>query len=209
MSLVHEALLKAEREKQRKTGGASVTAQWAQPVTPRPAPLREEKPVITPTKTPWPAQTPVSHALAQEPSRSRWTTEKSHQTMLALVAACVALVAIVGIVFIVSRSAQTAHKSELSAGSTPAPAVSPSAQAEPNSPPAETLTQSAVIPSPLDVSRYKITGIMKDPQGNYCAVINGRVAYAEQYIDGAVVKIIERDRVTLNESGREFVVRLN
>ena len=49
---------------------------------------------------------------------------------------------------------------------------------------------------------------MKDPQGNYCAVINGRVVYVEQYIDGAVVKNIERDRVTLDENGREAVVRL-
>jgi type II secretory pathway component PulC len=135
--------------------------------------------------------------------------------VLVLVGACVALVAIVGIVFMVSRTASTARKPEPSVSLDPAPTVSPpatagqaSVQPEAGNSGSPTETQPAATPSPADASRYKITGIMKDPQGNYCAVINGRVLYVEQYIDGAVVKKIERDRVTLDENGREAVVRL-
>jgi hypothetical protein len=228
MSLVHEALLKAEREKQRKTGGLFVLAQRAQPVASRPTPTREERPV-TLTRASTLPQTPVSPAPACEPSRSLGTahvaaseprcggsdaahvaapSQKSHQTVLVFVAVCVALVAIVAIVFMVNRSALTPRKSESSGGLGSVPTVSTPARPEPSTP-TETLAQPAVTPSPIDVSRYKITGIMKDPQGNYCAVINGRVISVEQYIDGATVKKIERDRVTLDENGREFVVRLN
>ena len=221
MSLVHEALLKAEREKQRKTGGAPVFAQWAQPAAPRPTLPREERPVA-PTKTSVSPPTPVSHAPAYEPgyggsdaAHLAVPVQKSHQTVLVLVGACVAVVAIVGIVFMVSRTASTARKSEPSLGSDPAPTVSPpaaagqaSAQPDAGNSGSPIETQPAATPSPADASRYKITGIMKDPQGNYCAVINGRVLYVEQYIDGAVVKKIERDRVTLDENGREAVVRL-
>ena len=42
----------------------------------------------------------------------------------------------------------------------------------------------------------------------YSAVINGHVVAREQYVDGAIVKSVERDRVTLNVDGREIVVRL-
>ena len=199
MSLVHEALLKAEREKQRKTGGAPVFARWAQPVAPRPAPPREEKPVA-PTKTPGFPQTPVSPAPA--------SAQKSHQTVLVVVAACVALVAIVAIVFMVNRTTFTARKTASPEVSNPTPVASAPARSESSSP-IETPIQPAATSSPADASRYRITGIMKDPQGNYCAVINGRVVYVEHYIDGAIVKKIERDRVTLDENGREFVVRLN
>jgi archaellin len=141
---------------------------------------------------------------------------KSHQTVLVVVAACVALVAIVAIVFIVNRTGSVAHKSEPSGGSssitvasTPAPpeAGKPRAQTEAFTQPA-TVTPPAGSQPPADTSQYKITGIMKDPQGKYCAVINGRVVYVEHYIDGAVVKAIERDRVTLDIGGREAVIRL-
>jgi hypothetical protein len=183
MSLVHEALLKAEREKQRKTGSASVFAQWTQPVATRPTPKREER-QVAPTKAAPIPQTPVSVVAAP--------AQKSHQTVLVLVGACVALVAIVAIVFMVNRTVPTMRKPESSVSSSSVPIVSPP----------------AATPSPADASRYKISGIMKDPQGNYCAVINGHVVYVEQYIDGAIVKKIERDRATLDENGREFVVRL-
>lgn len=49
---------------------------------------------------------------------------------------------------------------------------------------------------------------MKDPDGKYVAVLNGRVAYEGYYIDGATVKKIERDRVTVEVTGRETVLRL-
>ena len=43
---------------------------------------------------------------------------------------------------------------------------------------------------------------------NYSAVINGHVVATAQYVDGAIVKSVERDRVTLNVDGRDVVVRL-
>jgi hypothetical protein len=205
MSLVHEALLKAEREKQRKTGAAPIFTQLAQP-TPRPTPTREEKPVAAeglPRFTGPMPQKPAPAAAAP--------AQKSHQTVLVVVSMCVALVAIVAIVFMVNRSAMTTQKSESSAGSgSIIPAASPSASTEAGKPrsPTRTLAQPAAPTSPADASQYKITGIMKDSQGNYCAVIDGRVVYVEQYINGAIVKAIERDRVTLDVGGREAVVRL-
>ena len=71
----------------------------------------------------------------------------------------------------------------------------------------------AVAPAPLpenstaNDARFKLTGIMKFGE-EYSAVINGRVVVHDQYVDGAIVKAVERDRVTLNVDGREVVVRL-
>ena len=199
MSLVHEALQKAEREKQRKTGDPPIFVQRAQPVAPRPALPREDKPVA-PTRVSGFPQAPASPAPAP--------VAKSHQTVLVVVAACVALVAIVAIVFIVNRTASVARKTESPGRSSAVPTASSSTWTEPR-PQTETLTQPAATAPPADTSQYKVTGIMKDPQGTYCAVINGRVVYVEHYIDGAVVKAIDRERVTLDENGRELVLRLN
>jgi hypothetical protein len=218
MSLVHEALLKAEREKQRKTGSAPVLTRWTQPVAPRPAIPREEKPVA-PTRMLGLQETPVSPAPAREPGRGNSDAahvaapaQKSQQTLLVLVA----LVAIVAIAFMVNRTASSARNSGPTGTPGSVPAVSPPAtagqasmQQDAGNAGSPTETQPATAASPADASGYKITGIMKDPQGKYCAVINGRVAYVEQYVDGAIVKKIERDRVTLDENGHEFVLRLN
>ena len=206
MSLVHEALQKAEREKQRKTGDSPVFAQRAQPVVaPRPALPREDKPVA-PTRVSGFPQAPASPAPAP--------VARSHQAVLVVVAACVALVAIVAIVFIVNRTPPSVvRKSESSGGQGSVAVASAPARPEPRpttetfTPPAAA-TPPAVTTPPADTSQYRVTGIMKDPQGKYCAVINGRVVYVEHYIDGAVVKAIERDRVTLDIGGREAVVRL-
>ena len=203
MSLVHEALQKAEREKQRKTGDSPIFAQRAQPMAPRPAFPREDKPV-TPTR--------VSSRFPQTPaSPAPAPVAKSHQTVLVVVAACVALVAIV---FIVNRTPPSVvRKSESSGWQGSVAVASTPARPEPR-PQTETFTQPAaatppaVTTPPADTSQYKITGIMKDPQGKYCAVINGRVVYVEHFIDGAVVKAIERDRVILDIGGHEAVVRL-
>ena len=42
----------------------------------------------------------------------------------------------------------------------------------------------------------------------YSAIINGHVVTREQFVDGAVVKAVESDRVTLTVNGRDVVVRL-
>jgi hypothetical protein len=57
-------------------------------------------------------------------------------------------------------------------------------------------------------SRYKISGIMKDPDGKPVAVLNGRVTYEGYFVDGATVKKIDTDRVTLDVKGQEVVLRL-
>lgn len=49
---------------------------------------------------------------------------------------------------------------------------------------------------------------MTDPDGKFVAVLNGRVAYEGYYIDGATVKKIERNRVTIDADGHEQVLRL-
>lgn len=50
---------------------------------------------------------------------------------------------------------------------------------------------------------------MKDPDGRLSAVVNGRIVYEDGYVDGATVKKVERDQVTLDVNGRESVLRLN
>ena len=60
----------------------------------------------------------------------------------------------------------------------------------------------------IDDSKYKISGIMKDPDGKPVAVINGRVAYEGYYIDGATVEKIDTDRVTIDVKGQKLVLRL-
>ena len=59
-----------------------------------------------------------------------------------------------------------------------------------------------------DESKYKISGIMKDPDGKPVAVLNGRVAYEGYFIDGATIKKIDPDRVTLDVKGQDLVLRL-
>ena len=49
---------------------------------------------------------------------------------------------------------------------------------------------------------------MKEADGKYSAVLNGRVAYEGYYIDGATVERIEPDRVTLDVKGQKTVLRL-
>ena len=177
-----------------------------QPVELRPTPPRDEQPAAAEYLS-RPAEPLVQTAASPDAAPA----QKSHQAVLVVVAASVALVAIVAIVFMVNRAAPTTRKTELQ--SVPSPSTAASAPTSPEAAktdaPTEAPVQPATPPPPLDTSRYRITGIMKDPQGKYCAVINSRVVYAESYVDGATVKAIERDRVTLDESGREFVLRLN
>ena len=59
-----------------------------------------------------------------------------------------------------------------------------------------------------DESSFKLSGIMKDPDGKRVAVLDGRVAYEGYFIDGATVKKIETDRVTLDVKGHDVVLRL-
>ncbi len=72
---------------------------------------------------------------------------------------------------------------------------------------------SPAVPAPVaerpaaNTDRFKLTGIMKMGE-EYSAIINGHVVAREQFVDGAVVKAVESDRVTLTVNGRDVVVRL-
>jgi hypothetical protein len=162
MSLVYEALQKAEREKERKTGA-----------TPPPA-------AVAP-----PAPAPAS------PARS-WTA-------VWIVTGAVILLAGGLYAFVVGMRAFA----EKQTATLPAPVAEVARPAPVENPP-------PAPPPPVRTAnddRFKLTGIMKMGD-NYGAVINGRIVYAEHYVDGAIVKSVERDRVTLAVDGRDVVVRL-
>ncbi|HUJ09350.1 MAG TPA: hypothetical protein VL171_04930 [Verrucomicrobiae bacterium] len=69
------------------------------------------------------------------------------------------------------------------------------------------ISTSSGASSPSD-QPFKLTGIMNLPDGDLLAVINGKVVVEKNYVDGATVKKIDRDQVTLDLNGHDFVVRL-
>ena len=182
MSLVYEALQKAEREKERKTNRA-------------PAP-------VVPAKEP--ARTVVAPPAVQQPVPS----PRNHLTTLIV---CVSLVALAAIVYIVMIAAKSFTEKRTEAGATTPAVVAGEVRAgAAESKPAgvtEQIPPTAPVNTTANDPRFKLTGIMKMGE-NYGAVINGHIVYDSQYVDGAIVKKVERDRVTLNVDGREIVVRL-
>lgn len=190
MSLVHEALLKAAREKQRKTGA--------------PAPPPTTPAAATPAAPAAPApatQTPAPPATTKLPF-----------ALVASAIASVAAVAIVAIVLLVMRSAPVTQPAVKQ--SRPAPqAVEPSSPAEAPAPvvsvpPSPAPVPAEAPPSAAPASQPKLSGIMTDPEGKLCAILNGRVAYEGYVVDGVNVKKIERDRITIEIAGQETVLRL-
>jgi hypothetical protein len=222
MSLVHEALRKAEREKQRKAG----TVPGAPPALHHPAPPQPAQSHTSVAHAPV-AASPVAspmrgaqnHPQPPAPERSRDT---NHSLLPALIG-CVAIVAIIAIVFLVSNASSVLRQTKenapaAAASAAPAPVAQPPAPADPSAgaPSVAQLTaDSATTPGvppttapPIDESKYKISGIMKDPDGKPMAVINGRAAYEGYYVDGATVEKIEADRVTIDIHGQKAVLRL-
>ncbi len=213
MSLVHEALQKAEREKQRKLGtvpSPPVSVTRASPPVSTPV---VHAPVATaPT-------TPVTRAVvSHKPAAPAAEPEKTNNILLPALIGCVAIVAIIAIVFLVSNATTVLHQSKesppVAASAAPVPAAqstSPAAS-QPTAPPPTDSAAPASVPPPVapvtDESKYKISGIMKDPDGKPVAVVNGRVAYEGYFVDGATVKKIETDRVTIEVKGRDIVLRL-
>jgi hypothetical protein len=222
MSLVHEALQKAEREKQRKTGDAPASPHTVSPaVTPRIAPtepLAAAAMRVTPLARDIAPASPVSATRTVQP-------QKSQYAVLSVLFALVAVVAIVAIVYLVSRATSTIRESrEVVTASATTVAPSATKPVEASKPvPAPTANQTRTVSEPAtqptvsaptpgaDTSRFKLTGIMKDPASpdKFIAVLNGRMVYEKDDVDGATVKQIERDRVTLDIAGRESVLRLN
>jgi hypothetical protein len=214
MSLVHEALQKAEREKQRKLGTTpSAPVSHAAPQTIAPAVVHTP---VGPASVAHVAPATVPHkpaAIVEEPT-------ETNDFLLPGLIGCVAIVAIIAIVFIVSNATSVLRQpKESSPVAVTAAIPTATAQTAPAAAPqptaAQTPAESAApvnVPPPVapvtDESKYKISGIMKDPDGKPVAVLNGRVAYEGYFIDGATVKKIETDRVTLDIKGRELVLRL-
>ena len=214
MSLVHEALRKAEREKQRKAGTVPPASPSPHP-TPVPQPVHApatHAPVVTTTVAPIGRQ---AVARASAPSSEK-PLEANHFLLPALIG-CVAIVAIIAIVFLVSNASSVLRQSKESAPAAAAAAapVTPLAvSANPPAaapPPSDTATPPNVptVTAPaVDESKYKLSGIMKDPDGKNVAVLDSRVVYEGYYIDGATVEKIEPDRVTLDVKGQKVVRRL-
>jgi hypothetical protein len=185
MSLVYEALQKAEREKQRKAG-----------IVPPPSPAREVRPV------------PVENPRQQtEPPPATVAPARAYQPFLVSLVVCVSVVALVAIVYLVAAATRPGTSpvvTDTTAAAAPAPAVT-----APAAPAPVTTDPPAALPplNPMD-ARFRLTGIMRNPEGKFGAVINGKVVYDEYYVDGATVKSISHDRVILDIGGRETVVRL-
>jgi hypothetical protein len=207
MSLVHEALQKAEREKQRKLGTAP-----SQPIS-----YAAPHPVSTPV-----VHTPVGAApvASHKPAAPVEQPPKTNNVLLPVLIGCVAIVATVAVVFLVSNATSVLRQSKestpVAASAAPAPAAQSTSPAVPLpivTPPIGAAAPASVpvpaVSAPaVDESKYKLSGIMKDPDGKPVAVLNGRVAYEGYFIDGATVKKIETDRAILDVKGQEVVLRL-
>jgi hypothetical protein len=216
MSLVHEALRKAEREKQRKLGVAP-NPPPSTPGPPTPQPIQVPAVHLHPPAANGPAAPAASHTPASAPEESR---EANHFLLPALIG-CVAIVAIIAIVFLVSNASSMLRQPKDSAPVAPA---APAAVAKSTAPPESQAPARPPVASPADAStppsvaqpalpmadesKYKLSGIMNDPDGKRVAVLNGRVAYEGYYIDGATVEKIETDRITIDVKGQKAVLRL-
>jgi hypothetical protein len=184
MSLVYEALQKAEREKERKTGAAAAEPRLTQ------------SPAVN-----------VAVQVATTPVHSGGApivADVATKTLVGLIAAIALLVLMAMAWWIRDAIKRDAGHAKLPE---PVPAATPAAvQTEPRAP--ETVVPALPPPGSTENDpRFKLTGIMK-MGNNYGAVINGHVVYEGNYVDGAIVKKVERDRVTLQFNGREIVVRL-
>jgi len=212
MSLVHEALQKAEREKQRKLG--TVPSAPVSPGVPHPV----STPVFHAPVPTAPVAAAARPAISHSPATPVEEPQKTNNVLLPALIGCVAIVAMIAIVFLVSNATAVLRQSKgtppVAASVAPVPvaqSTSAAASQPTASPPTESAAQAsaALSAAPVtDESKYKLSGIMKDPDGKPVAVLDGRVAYEGYFINGATVKKIETDRVTLDVKGHDIVLRL-
>ncbi len=210
MSLVHDALQKAEREKMRKAG-----------LQPAPAP-KPSQPFI-PGRPPPGDSAPIPHSAVSQPKVDPFAAlvldapaQKKSSPLLPMLIGIVAMVALVAIAFLVTLAASNFSVSS-SAGqprtaAAPAAPVQPApahATAPPIAPATEPATAAAKPPPPGSVvSGFQLTGIMPNAEGQYLAIINGNIVSPSSAVDGATVKSIDRNAVTLDLNGKEIVLRL-
>jgi hypothetical protein len=217
MSLVHEALRKAEREKQRKLGVAANAPAASQTTTPQPIhTLPVHPPAVAQTVTSIARET-ATHKPVPSVVES---TEANHFLLPALIG-CVAIVAIIAIVFLASNASSVLRQSRETAPVTTVaatapvatPTIAPVAPMPPAQPTAGSTAMADVSSPPVaapasDESKYNLTGIMKDPDGKPIALLNGHMVYEGSDFDGGTVDKIESDRVTINAKGQNIVLRL-
>ncbi len=202
MSLVHQALRKAAQEKLRRTGELPAVTD----------PLSVHQPLASSTapaagaSTTAPAATPAP-AAANPPAPA--SAPPHSLGFLPVLLSIVAFVAIVAMVFLVIRVTMTPPQSvrtttptptSVETGPTPMP-VTPTDGGNPQVAPATAASHALA-------AKYELTGITQFPDGRQAAVINGQLRSEDQYVDGAIVKKIEQDRVTLEADGETIVKRL-
>lgn len=214
MSLVHQALRKAQQEKIRKTG-LTVPGETFAIAPPAPGALTGH---LAAGSRAVPVKAPVVVDTGDAKPSATLTG------LLPVLLSSVAFVAMVAIVFMVLRTT-TAPRDATTATASPSanhsrdPDFAARNTISPTTPAAESIAatapsvaQPARLPTqpapPSDDSQFKLTGITPLPGGGAAAIINGRVVQLDQYVDGAIVKKIERDRVTLDVNGRTVVKRL-
>lgn len=60
-----------------------------------------------------------------------------------------------------------------------------------------------------DEKAFRLSGIMADPEGTFCAVLNGFIVYPGEKIPGGTIREITREAVRLDTPGRSIELRLN
>jgi type II secretory pathway component PulC len=134
--------------------------------------------------TPFPPATPSS-----APSPTATLTGRSRAPVWVALLVAITAVAVVAAIWLLNQHPETVVRHERE--------VAPVAPVKVETPVSEPAT-------PV----LKLTGIVVMPDGVHTAVINGKTVYESHFVDGAVVKKIERDRVTLEVNGRDVVLRL-
>ena len=178
MSLVYEALQKAEREKERKVGPSPTTPVA---VAPQPAKIA--------------AAAPVSPPVA---------SKSSSRGYLSFFIVGLSVVGVAALAYVVVVTTKNIPQLKGTVGEPSSSATVPPVAVTEQVPRKETPPPVAATEND---SHFKLTGIMKMGD-SYGAVINGHVVYQDNYVDGAIVKKVERDRATLDVNGREVVLRL-
>jgi hypothetical protein len=164
---------------------------------------REKERKTSHVPAPPPAQVvakPPATTAAPRPAAAPAPAPRTTHWLIALVT-LVAVVAIVAIVWLVKISPTPVAKPAADGGtrsvaSDPATVATP---AQPATPPATTTANDP---------RFRLTGIMGNPEAGFGAVINGKTVYEGHYVDGAIVKQIARNYVILNQDGHEIMLRL-
>jgi hypothetical protein len=154
-----------------------------------------------------------SRETAVDPDRARpeTATKKKRRRLSQLAVEVLIVMCLVGIlaVFLVKfGQSQRLYPKQPVGRETPVEGVSAStpideAKVEPMG------SQDATAVSPVPVKVYKLTGIMKDAEGRYMAILNNRVIGVGGYVEGATVRDIVEDRVAIDVDGREQILRLD